>query len=181
MITIKQKFPSYSVFHRGDPEYEKIFKHLHTTPEGMNGLTVIETQLPSEVPLSDREFLVARYSIDQIMTRSGQVCLSLDMAAADADVFFNRDRSISGLQQVHAMAHLLLAHLAGDITTPLSHVSDSFLTIPNDPAVVFVVLTVPLRPEDGLHDLIVELWASFRALLTGSIEGRVAELLFGAL
>lgn len=177
MTIIKHKFPSYAILHRGDPGYDAIFKILHTTPEGMNGLTVIQVKLPAAMQLTDREFVIARYVLDRIMAGTGQTCFSLNKQAANADIFFDMKNTISGLEQLHAMAHLLLAYLAIQGDVPLGSIADAFFEHPVDSTIRYVVFTVPLWPEDGLHGYIVELWASFQALLNGSIEGEVALLL----
>lgn len=175
------KYPQYQVLYRGHRRFKQTFDMLRSPPNECTGLTVIWTPLPPDVVLDCRHFILVRYCLDRIMTTGRQVCLTLGLAAANADVFFDETR-MSGLEQTHAMAHLLLSCLAsGLIAVPFGQqIDDRFFKDPENPKLVAVVLTVPLRPEDGLHDLIIELWESFQALLAGSIEGLVAELLFHA-
>jgi hypothetical protein len=174
------KYPRYSVVDKKDPEFNQIFDRLVDPPPKavVVGLTLIQEDVPAARPLTTRQFLITRYCLDKIMAAHGQGCLSVG-PQADADVFFAPDYTITGLQQVHAMAHLLLAKLDHGLIGPIpTHVVDRVLVDnAQKPTRFTVVFTLPLKPDEGLHDWVVGLWTSFQALLNGSIEGEVALLL----
>lgn len=162
----------YLVLRLGDNGYNYIRSHFDDL-QGNPDFTVIQTERPEDYQLTDSQFLTARYCLDQAM--AGQTCDSIaDNQPADADVFF-RGSLITGTEQLHVMAHLVLASL--ETYTQEYHLIDRFFEF-EEGGNVFIVFTAALSlPE--FHQLVQELWLDLMALLKGRIQGRITELVFG--
>ncbi len=166
------KEPKYLVLHLGDNGYNYIRSHFDDL-QGNPDFTVIQTERPEDCELTNNQLVTARYCLDRAM--AGQTCDSIaDNQPADADVFF-QGNLITGTEQLHVMAHLVLASL--ETYTQEYHLVDRFFEF-EEGGNVFIVFTAALNlPE--FHQLVRELWLDLTALLEGRIQGRITKFVFG--
>lgn len=113
------------------------------------------------------------------MAIANQEC-STTKGRANADVFFD-GQGINGLQQLHAMAHLILAVLGDQLELSADqHVGDYFFEDSFDPHYVVVVFTIELDIK-WLGSIIQVLWLSFLSLLGGELTDPIYDLVLSGL
>jgi len=152
----------------GEEGYEGVrrsFARLVGNPP-MTGITL---PVPNRKRLSEGNFLVARYCLDRVL--EGQTCILTDYEGIDIDLFFD-GLAISGQEQLHLLAHLVLANLQG--LTDQEQVYDRMFR-DKEGAVLWFSAGFP---PDLFRTRVASLRADLDALLKGEIQGRIAEAVF---
>lgn len=160
----------YDVFlcQPGDPTYD-MFRKEFTNVAGNPPLTGISLPIPRKKVISQSSYIVARYCLEEML--AGQTCLMTNFQAIDVELFFERG-TISGKEQLHLLAHLVLASLDG--LTPDRDVHDRVFADQNGAVLWFTAEF----PPDLFRTLVASLISDLQALLVGKIQGRIARAVF---
>jgi hypothetical protein len=152
----------------GNKEYDTLRSGFHRIC-GSPRLTGIVLSEPEEVCLSERNYIIARYCLEKAL--AGQTCVSTNYQQIDVERFFV-DRAITGYEQIHLLAHLVLANLDG-LTTD-DNVQDALFA---DQHSVHLWFSSDF-PSSAFRQRIVHLQLALNHLFHGRIDGRIACAVF---
>ena len=136
---------------------------------GSPPMTGIALPKPRTKKLTTEAFLIARYCLDRIL--DGQTCMMTNYGPINVELMFE-GFAISGYQQIHLLAHLILAH--ADRLTDQPELHDRLL---EDSEGVIMWFSAGFS-ADVFRRLVAELQVDLKALLDGLIQGRIAQGVF---
>ena len=152
----------------GNREYETLRSGFHRI-SGNPRLTGIVLAKPEERQLTESSYIIARYCLEHAL--AGQVCVSTDYGPIDVESFFV-DRTITGYEQIHLLAHLMLANLDG--LTDDKNVQDALFA---DQRSVHLWFSSKF-PSSTFRQRVVHLQLALNHLFDGRIDGRIARAVF---
>lgn len=149
----------------GEPGYDLVRSGFPLV-EGNPPMTGITLPTPRKKKLSEQDFIVLRYCLDRIL--AGQSCKTTNNGPIDLDRFFD-GYSITGYEQIHLLAHLVLANRVDLTNDP--HVHDRLF---EDEESVQLWFSAEFPPHK-FRVRVCELQRDLDALFGGEIQGWIAK------
>ncbi len=174
MITVIPRLKPYQVYllrpdQTGYRSVRSRFRSLAADDQPV--LTGIVVPIPPEAALTGRLLLLIQYCLEQVF--AGQVCALTDYQSMDVGRFFD-GLTLTGEQQIHALAHLVLA-CANELVEGEQTELHDCLTVTGETMIVW--FSAEIDP-DRLRNIVTDLHSDLEALMSGVIQGRIEGAIF---